>query len=244
MEKMYRSLLKNNMMKRVLLIILVGLFSLQSFGQNGALYQNWYLISYEYDENIFNVSEIFPHIEPTLTIEQNLEYSGYAACNNYTGSFDYDSTNDLLTMNSFDATLNLCDYQEHNEFETVYFNFFANPNIIDYSIVYDTNGDENLYLESSSGVIFHYRNSQIIFSVNDIELFNINLFPNPVSGELFISSENTVVENIVVYSINGKILLETVNETNSINVSALSKGIYFIELSSSEGKSIQRFIKK
>lgn len=226
----------------MLLIVLISFFSFQSFGQDGALYQNWHLIGYELDGEFFSVSDIFPHITPNLTIDENLEYSGFAACNNYIGSFNYDSTNDRLILNGFDATLNLCDYQTHDQFETVYFSFFGNPNIFDYSIVY-TNGDEYLDLVCSSGFILYYQNFPIIFSIHDIGLFNIILFPNPVSGQLFISSENTLIESFTVYSITGKKVLDVTNETKSIDVSMLSKGIYFIELISSEGKSIQKFIK-
>jgi len=230
-------------MKRMLIILLVGLLSFKSFGQNGALYQNWHLISYEIEGENVLVSEVLPHITPTLTINQDLEYSGIAACNNYLGNFSYDSVNDLLILDNFDATLNLCDFEIHNDFEVEYFSLFVVDASYNYTIIYETNGSESLDLVLRSGIILHYSNSPIIFSVNDNTLFNINISPNPVSDQLFISSEITVVEKIIVYSINGKILFEVAHETNSIDVSTLSKGIYFIELFSSEGKSIQRFIK-
>jgi hypothetical protein len=80
-------------------------------------------------------------------------------------------------------------------------------------------------------------------STSDYTLSNIKIYPNPVSDQLFISSENTVIERIVVYSIYGKMVLETANENNSIDASTLSKGIYFIEMSSETVKTVKKFIK-
>jgi hypothetical protein len=70
------------------------------------------------------------------------------------------------------------------------------------------------------------------------------IFPNPVFDQLFISSEKLIIKTLSVFSTTGQMILEIEDASNSIDVSSLSKGMYFLEISSSEGKSVQKFIKQ
>ncbi len=228
-------------MKKILFFIAIFI-SLNAFGQNGALYQEWYLTSYKANGESYSVSEIVPHITPNLNMEQNLDFSGIAACNSYIGSFNYISGYDFLSLDSFDATLTLCDYQSHSDFETRYFSVL-NDGIFSYSIIYDTD-DEFLELISASGNILNYRNTPIIFSINEEVFSTISIYPNPVSNTLNISSVNSVINSITIFSLTGKKVLEVSEELNSIDVSNISKGMYFIEIFTSEGSSVKKFIKK
>ena len=72
----------------------------------------------------------------------------------------------------------------------------------------------------------------------------IAVYPNPVTETLIITSEGIPIEKIRVYSISGQIILAFENVQNSIDVSSLSEGLYFLEIFSSEGKSIQKIIIK
>ena len=94
------------------------------------------------------------------------------------------------------------------------------------------------------GFELNYQNFPIPLSVSDLSLSKFSIYPNPVSDQLFISSKNTVIETISIYSLTGKKVFEGANKTNSIDVSTLSKGMYFVEISSASGKSVKRFIKK
>ena len=83
--------MKNIILVRLLLIS----FSSMSFAQSGVLHQDWYLISYELDlGDYIVVSNINPSISPRLTIYDDLEFSGFGACNGYSGDFSYDDEND------------------------------------------------------------------------------------------------------------------------------------------------------
>ena len=231
-------------MKKLFLLVLIS-FSFHGYAQNGALFQDWFLVSYEINEENYNVSDIIPHITPSLTIDTSLEFLGDAACNNYLGSFTYDDINDYLILDNFDATLNLCDYQTHNEFETSYFSFL-NDSSHSYNIFWDMYGDEYLDLISSSGsIIFHYQTYPIIYSVNDNLISNTYIYPNPTTNNLYISSKNILIKKMTIYSISGKLIMEqNNNQNNSIDVSSLLEGVYFIEISSESGKSVKKFIKK
>ena len=68
---------------------------------------------------------------------------------------------------------------------------------------------------------------------------DISIYPNPTTDYLFI--DNSTANNICVYSILGK---ELIKETsNRINVSSLSKGVYFIKVSDGINSSTKKFIK-
>lgn len=230
-------------MKNILLF-LFGLFcGAQSFAQDPDLYQTWYLTSYQYDLGpIFYVNDVQPYISPTITIDQNLDYTGIAACNNYLGNFSYDAPNDLLTIESFDATLSLCNEQDHDAFEVDYFGYLGNfPAPVMYYLSSDTSGNMFLSLEFNPGYILNYQNFQL--SISEQNQIQFSIYPNPVSDQLFISSENLQIEKISIYSMSGKQVLETELEEESVDVSNLSEGLYFIEITSKEGKSQQKFIK-
>ncbi len=75
---------------------------------------------------------------------------------------------------------------------------------------------------------------------NDAEF---SIHPNPVSNELFISSGGITIEKINVYSISGQRIQTFENSSQSIDVSNLAQGMYFLEISTSEGNSVQKFVK-
>lgn len=57
----------------------------------------------------------------------------------------------------------------------------------------------------------------------------IRIYPNPVSDQLYIDNDLDI-ERIIIVDINGRKLLIQNGRTNSINVSGLSKGIYFMNI--------------
>jgi hypothetical protein len=80
-------------------------------------------------------------------------------------------------------------------------------------------------------------------SINNI----INLFPNPTSDVLNIENKtNEVVSSVSVYSVSGALIKEvkSVNSIETISVSDLQTGIYFVKLQISDEIKNYKFIKK
>ncbi|EPR72614.1 hypothetical protein ADIWIN_2399 [Winogradskyella psychrotolerans RS-3] len=71
----------------------------------------------------------------------------------------------------------------------------------------------------------------------------MNIYPNPVSDNLFISKPNSEVLDVVLYDIYGNSVLQQKTIGESVDVSILTEGIYFIEISSENGRRIQKIIK-
>jgi len=66
------------------------------------------------------------------------------------------------------------------------------------------------------------------------------IYPNPVKNILTI--DGLVVKDVVIYSIDGKEVLNISNQ-NIVDVSSLSKGVYFIKISDGINSSTKKFIK-
>ncbi|MAB48844.1 MAG: internalin [Flavobacteriaceae bacterium] len=84
-------------------------------------------------------------------------------------------------------------------------------------------------------------------SVNDFELNDVVLFPNPVNNQLYIKSKLNI-DTIKIFDINGRLIQnKTMNDSNvqnEVSVLALKSGVYFIEVYSNGQKEVLRFIKK
>lgn len=131
----------------------------------------------------------------------------------------------------------------------------------------DTNDFTFDYAASSINLIWAYANSAT-YSLNDhgsnfgslnatysvlgVEDFatldNISIYPNPSNGILNINKNSLVqISKIRIFDSRANLLKEmnadNENQFSSINLSELSKGIYFMEISNNEDKVIKKFLK-
>ena len=82
-------------------------------------------------------------------------------------------------------------------------------------------------------------------SLKENERANFSVFPNPANELLFIKSNfSLVATNATIVSINGKIIFETTLNSNSIDISRLPSGIFFLELNSNSVSRIVKFVKQ
>lgn len=83
--------------------------------------------------------------------------------------------------------------------------------------------------------------------INDFEINDVILFPNPVNNQLYIKS-NYNINTIKIFDINGRLIqnktMSYSNTQNKVSVSTLKPGIYFVEVYSNGQKEVLRFIKK
>jgi hypothetical protein len=70
-----------------------------------------------------------------------------------------------------------------------------------------------------------------------------SIYPNPAVDRVVIATESTI-ESVSIYTLTGVMIYSEVETNNTINVSDLNSGVYFIKVVTSEGESVQRFIKK
>jgi len=124
------------------------------------------------------------------------------------------------------------------------------------------NGSANVFIPSGSitntarvmvrgaGNIFYAINSKNIkidlsTSISEINLDNVNVYPNPTNGIINITlNENVNVEKIILTDLQGKIVYQNSQLSTQINISNLSRGIYMLKVQSNNGISIHKVIKQ
>ena len=84
-------------------------------------------------------------------------------------------------------------------------------------------------------------------STDELNENNFNIYPNPVNDKLYIETESEI-EEVVVYDVYGRVQnlrnSETQKLRNSINVTDLNSGIYFVKVVTENGEVVKRFVKK
>lgn len=83
-------------------------------------------------------------------------------------------------------------------------------------------------------------------SVDEMALDQVNLYPNPSTGIVFVESDFSGTFNLEVMDINGR-LVETGNNTivsgtNTVNLSKVQRGTYFFKLSSESAEKVYRVV--
>jgi len=88
------------------------------------------------------------------------------------------------------------------------------------------------------------KNASAEINDNSFKL-KIQIFPNPATDKITIKIQDPEEYNIVIYNALGEILIQkNINEVaNEIDVSALTKGVYIVEISNSNHKMCEKLFK-
>ena len=100
--------------------------------------------------------------------------------------------------------------------------------------VTSTDGTINVYLAADTSV----QGGPITFdvscaglSINDFDLSDLRIYPNPVNGDYVnIQSSVSGEKNIEVYDITGKRLINTILNSDKLDVSSVSSGVYLVKV--------------
>ncbi|MFT5890277.1 MAG: hypothetical protein ACI9Y7_000367 [Dokdonia sp.] len=79
-------------------------------------------------------------------------------------------------------------------------------------------------------------------SITDINVTEASIYPNPVTDMLFIESSLPFTE-ARIYSLLGQALITAKIENNQLDVSSLSKGVYFLQMTNETGVFKKKLIK-
>ncbi|MCL7762624.1 T9SS type A sorting domain-containing protein [Polaribacter sp. Z014] len=135
-----------------------------------------------------------------------------------------------------------------NTWETLTFDYTSinKANTYDKFVIIFDNGTEG---DGSANFTF-YIDDVVLFNsatagVNDNELSKVSMYPNPTKNRLNISAQNTI-KNAAIYNLLGKQImsLEINKNSESIDVSNLSSGIYLIKYSVNNVFATAKFIKE
>ena len=81
---------------------------------------------------------------------------------------------------------------------------------------------------------------------DEFTINNISVYPNPAKGILnYTISDQIVLTAVTINDISGKQIYKSGNTiNNSIDVSSLSSGVYFVTFTSDKGTATKKFIKE
>lgn len=93
--------------------------------------------------------------------------------------------------------------------------------------------------------LFYIKTAYASLGLGDnVEASKLTLYPNPVADQLYISSDNQKVENIMIYSLSGAVVKNISSEVESIDVSNLTTGNYLVKVTTDQGSFTKKIIKK
>jgi hypothetical protein len=105
------------------------------------------------------------------------------------------------------------------------------------------------YGETLAGVYYHdlTREGVVTAIVETDNYPSLQVYPNPTGGELRIRNDELEIMDIQIFDIFGRTVganLRVCPESNSINISHLPKGMYFIRIQTNKEIVIKKIIKK
>lgn len=228
-------------MKCLLLSISI-IYSISCFSQEPSpdLFQTWYLYSVMSSDTTpmpYVVSEIDPKITPSLTIIEDLTFSGTGACNSFNGKFIFSYNN--IRTDQFSYMNNDCKTQIHNLFETEYFGF------LEYAIGYQiTSENDGLVLNLFTPVFGEAVFKNFTLNTKDFDLNQTEIYPNPTNSIIYIKSKNTSITKIEFYNSFGKTMRIIKSKFETIDISDLSAGVYTMKIYSKFGIQNRKILKK
>jgi hypothetical protein len=73
----------------------------------------------------------------------------------------------------------------------------------------------------------------------------LSFYPNPVSnGKIYITSKLSLDKEITIFDVLGKKVLQTILNSRELNISALSPGVYIINIKEAEATATRKLIVK
>lgn len=103
-------------------------------------------------------------------------------------------------------------------------------------------GTTNQDFNASEKIWLFFRKYKLssLTGINDLQNADkINLYPNPATNIVNIEGSN--VTSIIIYDINGRAVLETIQK--QIDISALGKGVYSVVVISNKNRSVKKLVK-
>ena len=163
-----------------------------------------------------------------------------------TGNFDYvnyytisETNTDLLIKGEFDPLAVFFQYKE-NKGLTHYNLFWGEISESEYLQGYVHNGD-------TTGTVYSDAFFEQYSDIKKLSDNKIRLYPNPANDVLYFDFLPNEIKNVhlTIYNITGKNVFSKSNNNNdnTINISSLNKGIYFLEIKTVHQIEIRKFIK-
>ena len=200
-----------------------------------ALLGSFYAAKAQSFNNLVFATEI---TSTTTTVNLTFDYSGVSAGDVFEwqlflalpdGSPDWGSGRNIAWQGNIDPT------SVGSGTQTLTFNLYNDP--LD-GEVFTWAGKITL---ASDGSDTGYNNTGNLVTIDDAlstpeysEQHTISLYPNPVQNNLHINNNGIEIKSIAIVDIAGKLVYQSINFTEIIDVSTLKEGLYFLRINNSK----------
>jgi len=233
-------------MKKAILLLVIGLITYSSYGQDPQLIDNdWNLHQLIKDGETYipygtNLN-FFVDFYESNPDEFSLYYEGVGL---NTAQINFSVNDPIFEVLDF---ISLADFYCANEaciiFANRYHDFYFTLNgIYNYEITSNSNGSATLTVTAPNGDQAIYNTLLLSNEIKPIVSFKIS--PNPTSDTLSIISEDQSFTELTIYSVAGNKVMEPIVIDQGIDVSILPAGLYFLEIRTENGSAVERFIKE
>lgn len=208
------------------------------------------------DENLYSFSDL----EPNQTSNETIEFYAFSPQRNNSEAEELEiatgqsitlDVNGMTTTRQYFRLINTNQYQWYKDNEaingaTASTYTIANPQPTDSGVYFCeiTNTTVDGLVVTRADITL---NVNATLSVDDNQLTEIRLYPNPTKNWLTIDGSNLQHTQINIYDLNGRLVLkkQLTDSTTVLNVENLSAGTYILKLKDSENKTLtKRFIKQ
>lgn len=87
-------------------------------------------------------------------------------------------------------------------------------------------------------------NEECVMSTSDFSTQKIKFYPNPAKEVIYFDNTDNKSFSVSVYDVQGKILIEKTieNSSQSISVSSLNSGVYFVKVKTDSSSQTEKII--
>lgn len=237
-----KNITPNTLLQRLLLFGLTFflLGPLKAQDPDPELFDTWYLVSVsvsDAQDPIF-VVDIFPPVQPYVTINSDLSYEGFGSCNSFNGLFEYFDPEYLSVLN-YSSSTNECESQAQTQIEEWFFFYMM------HGAPYDIDPDgDGLKLTMTTPIYGVMTAQNYPLSIQEELENSFKVFPNPASDRLMIESLSTPIDRVELYDMRGIRLLLVTDYTAELDLTAWPSGMYLLKIFSEEKSTIKRIIKE
>jgi hypothetical protein len=180
--------------------------------------------------------------EPTIYFEHNL------ICDVFGCEVVVFSGDDTFDFFGCGITLDGCSIEENTTFQsnyTIVFYSFNTAEVFSPFTYSFTTEDNVIYLTILNSLGNSATYSATLLNNTRFESSQFTIYPNPVHAQLNIESESFDIQNLEIFNLTGKQLLQKkYNPNETLDVSSLVNGLYVLKINTEDGTFTKKLVKK
>lgn len=230
-------------MKKLLLLVFIGLSSFQVNAQDPQLFENtWYV-----HVVVIDSEEYLPTLTGTADFYLEELWICHPYCEDCAASLTTFINENQFTLDIYFGLPGVCGDPIYWMFMSrhygIYFDYQQNAlNPFTYSIVSDE-GNKTLTITNGVGNYAIYGDE--ILSNEDYLESSVKIYPNPAQDLLTIdNTSNIEITTIKLYDVLGRLVMSVNEGYDQIDVSQLNSGVLFVEIETEKGVVTKKVIKE